>query len=375
MVFFPIFLLLLNALQDYQKKKTRIIFIILAFFSLSVTERGAVYVSVACLVFAFSARKNRLLIIFTGLTSLTWSLFYYKFISTDTYPNSFFDQAKSIEGLTSLLFTVPTFKLILFHLPGFLLMRKMRDLQIFLIICMGPNLIGNIGGAEKIGWVTHYMSYLAASYIGMILVYVSRVLNENFDTEKIVRDKENNRFGSQISQHLVTIAPVLACMLFLFVNPNSSTKILGTSAAAHSGIFGKSLQWLYQGANTIEYKSFQQRKEYLAKTLPENARIGISEGTAKYVSDKFKNIYMFPAGIEKLDFAVLKSSVGELGAYRQDAIINYSNPESGVQLSEEIQAMLLGRCFKDITPKEYYPLHIFQRVPSFKLDESCTKSD
>jgi len=240
---------------------------------------------------------------------------------------------------------------------------------------MGPNLIGNIGGAEKIGWVTHYMSYLSASYIGVILVYVSRVFNENFDTQKMVGERENNRFGSHVSQHLVTIAPVLACILFLFVNPNSSTRVLDTSAAEHSGILGKSSQWIHQGANTMEYQSFQKTKEYLAKTLPKNARIGISEATAKYVSGRFKNIYMFPAGIEKLDFAVLKSSAGELGAYRQDPIINYSNPESGVQLSEEIQAMLLGRCFKDITPKEYYPLHIFQRVSTFQLDESCTESD
>lgn len=369
MIFFPIFLLFLNASRESRDRRSLFFFFVFALLSLSVTERGAVYVGVACLIFALFSRKNHAVIFLTGFASLAWSLFYYKSISSDIYPDSFFDQAKSLKGIIALLLTTSTLKLILFHLPGLLLLRKMRDLQILLIVAMGPNFLGNIGGAEKIGWVTHYMSYLAGTYIGVILIYATRMVGGVLNASEKSISKEKWFSGE------FRVGPILApflSIILVFVNPISSTELFDANLIERSGIFGKSFQWIQLGARKTDYELFVEKKEYLIKTIPKNARIGVSEATAKYVSSNFRNIYLFPAGIEKLDFVVLRSSASEMGIYQQDSIVNYASAEVSRQLTAQIQTLLLSKCFKDITPQSFYPIHILKRNPDFELVESCS---
>jgi hypothetical protein len=374
LIFFPIFLLYLNGLCSSDKKIDLTLFFAFAFFSASMTERSSIYVAIACFIFSLTAKKNRLVILGTGILFLLWSLIYYRYISTDDYPNSFFDQAKSLEGLKSLLLSVPTLKLIIFHIPGVLLLRRMPDLQAFLLLSIAPNVLGNIGGAEKIGWVTHYMSYLAASYIGVILVYLARIIEMNSDGKLSTRQPsiQSSRFRSKPPIEIAIT--LLAISSLVGIDANSAGKLVDTNYSSHSGIFGKSFRWILQGADVSEFNSFLKTQSFLIKQIPANANIGVSEGTAKFVSGNFKNIYMFPAGIEKLDYVILKS-LGNGQGYQQIPIVNYSRVETGLKLTGEVQAMLDGECFRDVSPSDIHPLYIFQRNWEVDLGQNCVKID
>jgi hypothetical protein len=372
-IFFPVFLMLINTLKHSDKKRDITFFLILAMLSMSVTERSSLYVFLACAIFAVTSGKHRNVLIITGIISLVWSITYYKYISTDKYPNSFFDQAKSIDGLKMLIFTIPTLKLVLFHIPGFILLAKMRDLQVLLLLAMAPNLLGNIGGAEKIGWVTHYMSYLSATYIGVILVWLQRKLELDKSIEKSSKHKSKVRLSKPVMDRTTIVAITLATTCFIWVEPNSAGSTFSTNYQDQTGIFGKTLQWIEQGSSKKEFASYKATSKLLNAAIPANAKIGVSEGSAKYLSSKQPNIYMFPAGIEKLDYVVLISVINLEKSYVQNSIANYSNPEVGVRITDEAQAMLLGPCFKDVSPAGIYPIFMFKREWNSQLNGKCLK--
>ena len=372
-ILFPLFLMQIDILKRSEKKRDIAFFLTLAVLSTSVTERSSIYVFLACAIFAVTSSKNRNILIITGTLSVVWSITYYKYISTDNYPNSFFDQAKSIDGLKLLIFSIPTLKLVLFHIPGFILLAKMRDLQVLLLLAMTPNLLGNIGGAEKIGWVTHYMSYLSATYIGVILVWLQRKFALDNSIEKLSKHKSKAPLSKVVIERSTIVAITLATTCFIWVEPNSAGSTISTNYREHSGIFGKTLQWIEQGSSKKEFASYKDTSKVLNAMLPVNAKIGVSEASAKYLSSKQPNIYMFPAGIEKLDYVVLNSLINLEKSYVQNPIANYANPEVGLRITDEAQAMLLGPCFKDVSPAGIYPIFIFKREWNSELSGKCLK--
>ena len=176
LVTFPLLLLIIDRLADGTNRKIKIMFLLVYILNISITERSSLYVGLVCGIYFLKAEKNKKLLFVSTLAAMLWTFYYYKNVSTDIYTNSFFDTAKSISGLHALIFSIPTLKLILIHIPGIVLFRKMRHLSLIFTLAIIPNILGNVGGAEKTGWVTHYMSYIAATYISLILVWLQRQL-------------------------------------------------------------------------------------------------------------------------------------------------------------------------------------------------------
>jgi hypothetical protein len=372
---FPIFLLTLDRASNNPNRKSVQTVLWLFLLNCAVTERASIYVALACGIYYIKEKHHKKLFLVLTVIAFFWSIFYYKNISTDVYTNSFFDTAKNLSGLRSLLLSTLALKLLILHIPGFILVYRMRDLRFMLFIALIPNLLGNIGGAEKIGWVTHYMTYIAATYIAVILVWLQR---EIFKLELSKRSKQNNpetvRKGHALDLQKRS-ALITAIALFIIINPNSRKEIFDINPVKHSGIFGATYNWLAQGQGMLDYRAYRQEVQLITRKIPIKANVGVSEETSKYFSENFRNIHMFPVDLDKLEYVVLRSRGTMEEAYIQTPIVNYANPEVGSRISEQAQKLLVGRCFIDITPKNSSTIHIFKRNQEFNLDESCLSND
>jgi len=371
---FPIFLLVLDWMSNHSSSKLVYALLLLYGLTLATTERASLYVALACGVYVLRTQFHKILFLVLAVLSFSWSFFYYKNISTDVYTSSFFDTARSFAGLNSLIFSILTLKLLIFHLPGIILLRKMWDLRLMLLLAMIPNLLGNIGGAEKNGWVTHYMTYIAATYIGVILVFLQRKnqvipSQERIKTKKQIKKKKREKPDKQL-----IAATLTAILLFTCINPHSRAEILEIDPIKHSGIFGSTYNWFTQGYSTADFAIYRKEIDRMAKVIPLQSRIGVSEETSKYVSENFKSIYMFPVNIQKLDYVVLRSASNSK-EYVQLPIVNYADPDVGSQVTAQAQKLLLGRCFIDITSGAHTTIHIFKRIWKFEFDEKCLDNE
>jgi hypothetical protein len=372
---FPIFLLILDRASNNPSRKSVQTLFWLFLLNSATTERASLYVALACGIYCIRGKYHKKTFLILATTAFFWSILYYKNISTDVYTNSYFDTAKSLSGLQSLLLSTPTLKLLLLHIPGFILVYRMWDLRLMLLIGLIPNLFGNIGGAEKIGWVTHYMTYIAAVYIAVVLVWLQReILKVELSRKSIGKKTETLEKGPSLDlQKLSAVTTAIA--LFIVINPNSRNEIVEINPIKHSGVFGATYNWLAQGQSRLDYRAYREEVQLIIKTISTQSNIGVSEETSKYVSKNFRNIHMFPVNLDSLDYVVLKSAGGTGEAYIQTPIVNYANPEVGVSITEQAQKLLVGRCFIDITPNNSSKIHIFKRNQDFDLDEKCLSSD
>ena len=372
---FPIFLLALDRASNSPSRKS--VQTLLWFFLLNsaTTERASIYVAFACGIYCLRSKHHKKTFLILAAIAFFWSIFYYKNISTDVYTNSYFDTAKSLPGLQSLLLSTLTLKLLILHIPGFILVYKMWDLRLLLFIALVPNLLGNIGGAENIGWVTHYMTYIAATYIAVVLVWLQReICKMELSKESQHRKTEIVGKGRSLDPQKLS-AVATAVVLFIAINPNSRSEIVDINPIKHSGIFGTTYNWLTQGQGRLAYHSYREEVQLIMETIPIQSNIGVSEETSKFVSENFRNIHMFPVNLDELDYVVLRSAGSTEESYLQTPIMNYANPEVGSRITEQAQKLLVGRCFQDITPRNFSNIHIFKRNQEFILDEKCLFND
>lgn len=374
-ILFPIFLLVLERMKIKTDTKTRYLFIGLLILNAIITERASLYVGICCAVYLISNSINRKLILFSALISFSWSYLYLSKISTDVYTSGFFDTAKSIQGLKMLILSIPTLKLIIIHMPGFILFRKMNDLRLILFLAAIPNVFGNIGGAEKIGWTTHYMTYLGATYVGLILVWVERLSSHDLKTNVTPKHVTKKKNGDFKSRNLSKRTSIFALAILVSINPNSRDDLFDFDIASHTGILGATIHWFTNGMNTTNYAGFLQEQEKIKAIIPPDARIGVSEETSKFLSKNYKYIYMFPVNIKNIDYAVLKSAGYEEKVYVQNPIVNYANPKSGIRLTEEIQGLLLSECFTTIYVNRETSLFIFKRAWRINKLETCVNNE
>lgn len=370
LIFFPLFLLVLERMKVDSTLKSIHFFVVLYLVNVTITERASIYTALVCGVYFITSEHHRLLFLASAIVSATWSVYYYVSISTDVYTSGFFDSAKSISGLVDLLFSIQAFKLLLFHVPGLILIRKMWDLKVILLLAMFPNVFGNIGGAEKVGWVTHYMTYLGATYVGVVLVYMRR---KTYDSNDVQKKRGKNRVPSFIKPKFdarETVAVFTALALFVSINPNTRDRLIEVNPLQHSGILGVTSKWFTQAQWIANYDTYRMEVERIQHLIPPESKVGVSEDTAKFVTENYANVYMFPVRIHDLDFIVLRSAAG-VEKYEQLPIVNYASPSVSQNLTDEAERVLLGRCFEEIAPKKSSELFIFMRIKKYEFDEEC----
>ncbi len=162
--FIPLCAMFLFSLTDFKSEKTRIFWaVIFGLLSVSAIERAGFIVGAFAISYAVLYRKEpkavRSAMFLLGVFSLAYAIFAVKYIIVDSGDTQgFLSNILNFEYLKSDPFISGIKVFALFNL--FLGVFAMFEYKAFLpaLIVMMPNVFGNIGGAEKTGWLTHYHS-------------------------------------------------------------------------------------------------------------------------------------------------------------------------------------------------------------------------
>lgn len=168
--------------------------LLVAIFVALINERAALIGGVMMAVLPFCHRNRAIylrevvpvaaiglaLILYSALIGKLWlaNIYYGNYL-----PSSFFQlYARFSDGI----FLNNTINFLIANSVFLLLSLGNYRLAILAVMIMLPNLIGNVGGAEKVGWVTHYHSYYFP-----VLVFAAAVGFAEINKKLVSR----NRFG------------------------------------------------------------------------------------------------------------------------------------------------------------------------------------
>lgn len=152
--------------------------LLLAVLVAGLNERAGLIGGMLCVVLPFcrrvepgamdAGRRALLAPVLIGLGMLLYAYLYKKFFLANLYYDSFLPSGPGelYERFTKIDTFAPNAWLLM-QASAVLLALALVNVRLGLLalLCMVPNIIGNIGGAEKVGWVTHYHTY----YIPVVL--------------------------------------------------------------------------------------------------------------------------------------------------------------------------------------------------------------
>jgi len=325
----------------YKGNYNKYIVLIISAIALIIHERAGLILGMVVIAYTILFwRKTlglRLFQLSIGIVMILSSVIYMKIFMTNPYYSSFLPN--SIQGLISLLSSdVFVGKMVLFSIFNILLMGILSifNWRTFLIafIVMIPNMIGNIGGAEKIGWLTHYHSYYFP-----ILVWAAAI-----------GCIELNKKLSKSIKKMIAFNLILAVIFtsILLLDPYKVDVITFSPQSISISIFqraGADIPKFISGySNTIN-----KCKREIQEFIPYNSKVSGPECILPILY-KNRTLNLYPVGIDNSDYAVLSMQ------YKTKTEIEYGGAVSylGIDNQNKINQILIERLkknnydFKDI---------------------------
>jgi hypothetical protein len=192
------------------------------------------------------------------------------------------------------------------------------------VLLMIPNIIGNIGGAEKTGWSTHYPSFFFPSLVFAGLIGYASLL-------------DGGRRRVLVPAYYVLIG---ALSIFVWmVNPDSVEPIsIQPANIARSFLpsYADNLNlYVFSGANR---DLLQQAERTLESSVPPNTTVSSIElGMAHLYRDRILDF--FPSGIDHADYAVLGAAMVD-GKLQYNGAISYRGASEQRKLNDLVTARM-----------------------------------
>jgi lysophospholipase L1-like esterase len=302
-----------------------------AIITASIIERAALTAGIFTLVYValyWRRTSDRIFKLLLGIALLIYGFLLLKYVLVDPAYSSFLP--KSFAALVGL-----------FSRPGFL-----PRLEVFLVInalllviaafewraaaiafiLMLPNILGSIGGAEKIGWATHYHSFyfpalVWAATLGFAVAY-----------KKAIASKRAPVFyagGLAIALALSMIAPF------------SFSPMSVSLANVRNNVMFTFLPTIASALGPNGRKQYEAR-EMIAQSVPKDSTVTTPESGMPYLYDR-RAMYVLPFGIDTADYAVVSytKKPGEPPTY--GGVANFQGPK----ISRDIDAALTKRMIRD----------------------------
>ena len=281
--------LLIFYLVDRDKKNIIGLFLLLAISSL-IVEKVFIYNSIFLFAYALLSYKNEekkyffiqivasvvSLIIFYCLLKLYLKNFYYSTSIPFSYSElvNLFNYPGFIAGTVSLvLVSLP------FMLPAIFVDKK---LFIISLIMLAPNIFGNIGGAEKIGYVTHYHTLY---FPFLAYVFITSIV-------KIYIKFQGEKTGKYL------------CFIYLLC---VSIFYYGLNFSADSSIkfsINSSLNYVRYFVDDFNNLKFDREPQKIIDSIvPKNSSVTSIEAGLPLVY-QYKNIHFYPLNLGKSDFVI-----------------------------------------------------------------------
>ena len=359
---FPVSLICLLIYERVKNNnKYNFLLFLTIFFSILLSERVALMIGVFIFSLTFlyglkrKFRKDDILLICISLFIILYALAYIFFIQMNIGIQdtkiTFFEEIYDFfykDGIffyklrydTS--FNLSLTKFLIVNSPFLFLLLFNWRISLIVLFIMLPNIFGDIGGAEKIGWSTHYhsiyMPYLiAASCIGFI-----NFLN---------------------SFKLISLSVIKYLIIFLFTiisftnNAYSLNPLLNIdfSQIKENGavkLYGITLNKGANG-NIMNYK--HEQNKIMSDLLPKHTSISTSEGYFPSLISNNREIHLYPLNFGKSEYLVLNYNELNIDGYNSDIVA--SGEVSFLDFSNKIE---LSQCLNNMIKNEYM---LIKKIP------------
>lgn len=293
----------------FEKHKFKTLYI-LTFFMFIIHERSALMLAGYLLsnecICKFLDYKNYRInkrYVYISLAGLLYFLFYVKYYQESYYSGNYDLQNAVYYFNEYLKFNSRTFyltnKILLICLPLFLL--SIFSFKFFIIAfgALIPNLLFSVGGAEKIGFSTHYHTY----YIPFLL---------SSATISLINFNKNYKYKINLATQFLILT------IFIFYNLSlaaSDNKIIFDFKKPKLNVH---LKFSINDSNTQYLLSVKEFKEDIASKIKNSNSYSVSmpeEIMPSFVKTKLRVDY-FPIGIYENDFLIIKKNTRKNGTYK-----------------------------------------------------------
>lgn len=232
--------------------------------------------------------RMRLISILSGGFLFIYALALMKIFLNNIYYSSFLTLHSIINFAPTLLENPATLKntslfVYINIIPLVLLCALDWRAALIALVMMGPNIFGNIGGAEKTGWSTHYHStYFPFLVWACALGYASMY-------------KLKNRWKTY------AMVAILAFTAFIFIGKNPISK----DQNSYIGIWKTAATTLFAGIKgKVSISSAYALSKEMQRIIPEGSIVTTPE---YFMVNIYRNrkIFCYPLGLEDADYAVV----------------------------------------------------------------------
>lgn len=316
------------------RRASRVGLFVAALLCALINERGALVAGIFLLLYALLYWKkpglDRYYKLALGAALLCYGYAAIKFIvPSDTAYSTFLPTSLAgLEGVIQLPRFVPTVTLFLLVNAPFLCLTVFEwRAAIIALALMMPNVLGNIGGAEKLGWSTHYHTFYFPSLVWAALTgYV--VLFEKAAAKK----------------RLPALYSLTAAFIFFLavLSPSAYSPMSVNLSNVATSFFPTALQqadefvFHSEGRRSLEATADQIRRAVPPHTVVSSVEAGMP------LLYQDRTIEFFPKDIDHADYAVL-------GAQKTAGKITYSGAISflGPDEQRKLDELVLDRMRRD----------------------------
>jgi len=325
----------------YARRDSRVGIIVAAVLCALINERGALIAGIFAVGYAilyWKELRDRVFTLCVGVGLLVYSVFLVKVVLSNIIYGTYFISVADVLGhFHDVQFVERALLLVLVCSPFVVLALFAPRMALIAAVCILPNILGNIGGAEKIGWSTHYPSY----YLPILVMAALAGFVNLWRKAKTAN---------------VPAIPYVAL----------GVMILGLSMldpASYAGVrispdqlsnqfllrFPRELATYYGPAG----RELDGEAADVSRVIPPGARVSSIESGMPFLY-RGRTIHYFPTGIDQAQYAVVSAS-GMDGGRTYGGVLSFLGRQEAAKANDLIFARM-RRDGYDFDRARYYPM-------------------
>jgi hypothetical protein len=341
--------------------------ILTAFFSAMVVERGAVIAGVFTVAYTiFHCRRfglrTTVAFLIVGVSVLAWAFFQIKVLLTASWSQAAYSGflASPFQFLGDPVIREKLYVFLAINLPLLLVFGFFRPRAALIGLCvLIPNICGNIGGAEKTGWITHYHSMYFP-----ILVWSAAAGYSTFCNA-----------GARAWKRWAAVPLALGiCALYIFVIPQDQP----TPAAQWSPRWQRidQLSWyrswqVFRDRSTVGGLHASAVKQHLAlqAAVPAGTSVSCLEFNMMALY-KDRKVDLFPVGVDNDDYIVMGYDTSQSGENRFHGATSFISADEGKKIDRIALERMRRRGFDMDSPTLINNFAVFSRTRQAKGEKT-----